>query len=170
MWALSRMVPNFVSASVGRAMPQIEGWAFFFPRRPVLYPAPIQFKDLAQDDATALIDFYDSLQGISELIEQWLRGEAVQDVNHWNVLMQTVEKSLGFGNAAVKRFCPDQPSSPIVPAAGSLKDALARESDHVRKALAGHLERAATAAATAQARSDQAAAVMLRRRLPPQTP
>ena len=87
VWVISRLVPNFSAASIGRAMPQIEGWESFRPYRPALYPTAPQFRDLAQDDASALIDFYDSLLGISETIEQWISTNASQGVNEWNVLM-----------------------------------------------------------------------------------
>jgi len=113
---LGRLVPNFTMASVGKPMAQVETWEAFRPGRPVLYPSAAQFRDLSEADATSLINFYDSVHGIAETINTWIETKTPQDVNSWNVLMQTVDNSLKVGEIAVQRFCPERWLSPIAPA------------------------------------------------------
>ena len=138
---LGRLVPNFTMASVGKPMAQVETWEAFRPGRPVLYPSAAQFRDLSEADATSLINFYDSVHGIAETINTWIETKTPQDVNSWNVLMQTVDNSLKVGEIAVQRFCPERWLSPIAPASGTLIQNIERTNPMVQKALAAHLSR-----------------------------
>lgn len=138
---LGRLVPNFTMASVGKPMPQVETWESFRPARPVLYPAAVQFRDLSEADATSLINFYDSVHGIAEMIDSWVEIKTPQDVNSWNVLMQTVQNSLNIGKIAVQRFCPEGQLSPIAPASGTLIQGIVRADSMVQMALTAHLSR-----------------------------
>jgi hypothetical protein len=141
VWVIGRLVPNFSAASSGKTMPQVEAWEVFRPRKPVLYPAAAQFKDLSEADATALIDFYDSVHGVAETIEAWIASKTPQDVNSWNVLMQSARNSLRLGEIAVRRFCPDRELSPLLPASGTLLENIARTNGMTQRALEIHLER-----------------------------
>ena len=141
VWVLGRLVPNFSMASISKPMPQTEPWETFRPRRPVLYPAAPQFKDLSEADATALIDFYDAVHGVAETIDQWIETKTPQEVNTWNVLMQSVRDSLRLGAIAVERFCLDRELSPLLPASGTLLQNIARTSEAVQRALDAHLVR-----------------------------
>ena len=138
-------------ASVGKAMPQVESWETFRPRRPVLYPLAAQFKDLSEGDATALIDFYDSVHGIGETLESWIETKTPQEVNAWNVLMQAVRDSLRLGEIAVERFCPDRQLSPLLPASGKLMQNIERSGSMVQSALDAHMARHEAKAATPKA-------------------
>jgi hypothetical protein len=100
---LGRLVPNFTMASVGKPMPQVETWESFRPGRPILYPTAVQLRDLSEADATSLINFYDSIYGIAEMIGTLIETKTPQEVNSWNVLMQTVHNSLNLGEIAVRR-------------------------------------------------------------------
>lgn len=141
IWVLGRLVPKVTTASVDKPMPQVETWETFRPRRPVLYPAAPQFKDLSEADATALIDFYDSVQGIAETIETYIEMKTPQEVNAWNGLMQAVRDSLRLGEIAVRRFCPDRQLSPLLPASGTLMQNIERSGSMVQSALDAHLAR-----------------------------
>ena len=143
IWVIGRCVPNFAMASTGQPMPRVEAWPNFRPRRPVLYPVAPQFKDLSEEDAIALIDFYDAVQGVGETVEEWGVANTPQDVNAWNVLMQEVRASLRLGLVAVERFCPERQLSPILPASGALRENIERASTNVQVALDAHLARAA---------------------------
>ena len=138
---LGRLVPNFSMASVGKPMPQVETWESFRPRRPVLYPTAVQFRDLSEADATSLINFYDSVHGVAEMIDTWIETNTPQEVNSWNVLMQTVHDSLNLGEIAVRRFCPERQLSPIMPASGTLIQNIERTGSMVQTALTAHLSR-----------------------------
>ena len=123
-------------------MPQVETWETFRPRRPVLYPAAPQFKNLSESDATAQIDFYDSVQGIAETVETCIETKTSQEVNAWNGLMQAVRDSLRLGEIAVRCFCPDRQLSPLLPASGTLIQNIERSrSMMVQSALDAHLAR-----------------------------
>jgi hypothetical protein len=141
IWVLGRLVPNFTMASVGKPMPQVETWETFRPRRPVLYPVAAQFKDLSEGDATALIDFYDSVHGIAETIEFWIETKTPQEVAAWNALMQAVRDSLRLGEVAVRRFCPDRQLGPLLPASGTLIQNIERSASMVQAVLDAHLAR-----------------------------
>jgi len=121
IWVQGRLVPNFSMAA--------------------------QFKDLSESDATALIDFYDSVHGIAETIEAWIETKTPQEVNAWNVLMQAVRDSLRLGEIAVRRFCPDRQLSPLLPASGTLMQNIERSDSMVQTALTAHLARHETKAA-----------------------
>ena len=138
---LERLVPNFSMASVGKPMPQVETWESFRPGRPVLYPTAVQFRDLSEADATSLINFYDSVHGIAEMIDTWIETKTPQEVNSWNVLMQTVHNSLNVGEIAVRRLCPERQLSPIMPASGTLIQNIERTCSMVQTALTAHLSR-----------------------------
>lgn len=139
--SLGRLIPNFTMASVGKPMPRVETWETFKPQRPVLYPTAPQFRDLSETDATSLINFYDSVHGIAELVDRWIEAKTPQEVNSWNVLMQTVQNSLSLGEIAVRRFCPDRQLSPIMPASGTLIQNIERTGSIMRETLAAHLSR-----------------------------
>jgi hypothetical protein len=50
-----------------------------------------EFRNLSPPDATSLIAFYDSVQGINDMVNGWINSQPTTDVNAWNVLMQTVQ-------------------------------------------------------------------------------
>jgi hypothetical protein len=138
---MGRLVPNFIAASVGRAMPQVETWEVFRPARPVLYPTAVQFRDLSEADAAALINFYDSVHGIAETIDKWIETTQQQEVNAWHFLMQSVQNSLSIGAIAVTQFCPDRQLSPIAPASGTLLQNIERTASSMQRALDAHMAR-----------------------------
>jgi hypothetical protein len=65
---LDRAIANFICASVGNPQPT-DHWSTFKPWRPSLYPAAAEFRDLAGEDAALLVEFYDSLNEIDDLIK-----------------------------------------------------------------------------------------------------
>jgi hypothetical protein len=138
---MGRLVPNFSAAAFGRSMPQVETWESFRPARPVLYPTAIQFRDLSEADATALINFYDSVHGIAETIDKWIGTKQPQEVSAWNVLMQSVQNSLSIGAIAVTQFCPDRQLSPIAPASDTLLQNIEHTASLMRRALDAHMAR-----------------------------
>jgi len=138
---LGRLVPNFIMASVGKPMPQVETWEAFKPQQPILYPAAAQFRDLSAEDAISLINFYDSVHGISETLNKWIETMQPQEVNAWNGLMQTVQNNLSVGEIAVRRFCPDRQLSPIMPSSGTLIQNIERTASIMQQALDAHMSR-----------------------------
>jgi hypothetical protein len=137
---LGRLVANFITASVGKHPPgdQLES---FRPWQSVLYPTAAQFRDLSAADATSLIEFYDSLQEITEVINSWTESATPLDVNAFNYLMQKVQNSLDIGRNAVQRFCPERQYSAIMPSGGTLIDRLQLAVSSAQLALTAHLAR-----------------------------
>lgn len=138
--ALDRAMANFVSSSCDKALPG-DHHSTFKPRRPALYPSAAEFRDLDGADAALLVEFYDSLNRIEDLLRSWEAAETPWDTNHWNVLMQTVEHSVRAGVAAADRFCPGRAYNPTVPAAGTLADRAATSCENMKTALGAHIAR-----------------------------
>lgn len=135
-----RAIVNFVSASVGHPQPT-DHWTTFRPWKPTLYPATASFRDLASEDAALLVEFYDSLNEIDDLIKGWRDSETVWDVNVWNYLMQKVQHSVSLGVQAAKRFCPSRQYNATMPATGTLIDQATRSVASMRSALTAHIDR-----------------------------
>jgi hypothetical protein len=137
---LGRVVPNFICTSTGQVPPG-DSWASLKPWRPALYPDAPKFQELPAADATSLIDFYDSLQENSDILDSWVDSQPTNDVNAWNVLMHKVRNNLSIGEKAIRRFCPDRPYSATMPAVGTLLHRAEREISSAQAALAAHLAR-----------------------------
>jgi hypothetical protein len=71
-------------------------------------------------DASLLVEFYDSLQGIDDVIDSYVGRWPTTDVNAWSGLMRQVLSSLNIGEKAISRFCPDTPFIATSPVSGTL--------------------------------------------------
>ncbi len=138
---LDRAIANFIVASTGNQPLPGDTWASLKPAQPVQYPNAPEFQSLLPADAVLLIEFYDSMQEVTDTIHSWIDGQIPPDVNAWNVLMQMTQNNLRIGQKAVKRFCPDKQYSAISPAGGSLLDQSMRAVSSADKALQAHLVR-----------------------------
>ena len=137
---LGRAVANFICTSTGQPAPG-DTWASLRPVQPVLYPNATEFRNLSPPDATSLIAFYDSLQGITDMVNGWVNSQPTTDVNAWNVLMQTVQHNLALGRRAVQRFCAEKLYDELVPVAGTLLQRSEHAISSAKSALAAHLKR-----------------------------
>ena len=153
--ALDRTIANFLCASTGQNQPN-DHWTTFRPRKPTLYPNAVQVRDLDTADSALLAEFYSGLQEIDEMIDAWRATEETWTMNHWNVLMQKIERSVASGLAAADRFCPGRQYDATVPAAGSLAHRASVSRTNMRRTLEAHIERqnalnrAAAASSTAR--------------------
>jgi len=138
---LRRTVANFVTASVGKHTLSGDSWASLKPSRPVLYPSAAAFRNLSAEDATLLINFYDSLQEITDIVNSLVDNQTVADFNVWNVLMQKVQHNLNVGRRAVQTFCPERQYDATIPAAGTLFQESERAISEAQVALGAHLSR-----------------------------
>jgi hypothetical protein len=100
-----RAIVNFICASAGNP-PPTDHWTTFRPWKPNLYPGTAEFRELANEDAALLVEFYDSPNEIDDLVRGWRESETVWDVNVWNYLMQKVHHSVSAGVLAAECFCP----------------------------------------------------------------
>ena len=142
VYILARAVPNFVATSVGRAPIPTDTWSSLKPSQPHLYPDAPEFRNLNPLDATALIEFYDSLHEITEIIDAWTDNrQSNADINAWNFLMQKVQSGLRLAQKAVQRFCPERPYDVTMPASGTLLYQIQRSISITDDALRAHLAR-----------------------------
>jgi hypothetical protein len=135
-----RTIANFICASAGHPQPT-DHWTTFKPWKPSLYPGTAEFRDIASEDATLLVEFYDSLNEIDDLIKGWRESETVWDVNVWNYLMQKAQHSVSVGILAADRFCPSRQYNSTMPAAGNLAERATISTTTMRSALAAHIDR-----------------------------
>ena len=138
--ALDRAVVNFGCSSAGQPLPP-ESRTVFRPRTPVLYPSAPEFRELEPSDASLLVEFYDGLNGVADLVAQFSTTEEVWDMNTWNVLMQSIQKTVEKGLAAVERFCPTRLYSQTVPVAGTFQVRAAHSLKSMRQTLDAHIAR-----------------------------
>jgi hypothetical protein len=138
---LDRAIANFVTASVGKNPLPGDSWASLRPWKPVLYPNASEFRDLRAEDAVLLVNFYDSLQEIADIVESWVSHQSLEDFNAWNFLMQKVQHSLSVGQKAVGQFCPNVVYDATMPAAGTLLNRSERSISNSKMALSAHLAR-----------------------------
>jgi hypothetical protein len=137
---LDRITANFICASTKQPLPG-DSWASLKPSRPVLYPDAPQFRELPAADATLLVAFYDSLQGITDTLDSYLDRWPATDVNAWNGLMHQVRNSLGLGERAINVFCADSPFNEASPASGTMLNQCQRAMTGAQSALKAHLAR-----------------------------
>jgi hypothetical protein len=135
-----RAIVNFICASAGNP-PPTDHWTTFRPWKPNLYPGTAEFRELANEDAALLVEFYDSLNEIDDLVRGWRESETVWDVNVWNYLMQKVHHSVSAGVLAAERFCPSRQFNVTMPAAGTLVERATISTASMRSALAAHIDR-----------------------------
>jgi hypothetical protein len=137
---MDRATVNFICASTKTALPG-DSWVSLKPLRPILYPNVPQFHKLPPADATLLVAFYDSLQGIADTLDGYIDQWPTTDVNAWNGLMHQARTSLELGERAVKVFCPDKPFNDAGPASGTMLDQYQRAMAGAEKAFNAHLAR-----------------------------
>jgi hypothetical protein len=138
--ALDRITANFICASTEQPLPG-DGWASLKPLRPVLYPDASQFRELPAADATLLVAFYDSLQGVTDTLDDYIARWPTTDVNAWNGLMHQARNSLALGEKAIRVFCAEKPFNEAAPASGTMLNQYQRVTSAMKKALDAHIAR-----------------------------
>jgi hypothetical protein len=99
-----RAIPNFICASTESDIKPNDRKEDFIPHWPSLYPNAPQFSDLAADDATALIAFYDSLHSLADFVTDWWEREGQLPVNIFNGILHQADTSLRLALICVARF------------------------------------------------------------------
>jgi hypothetical protein len=106
-----RAIANFVCASAEHSIKPNDRREDFIPHWPALYPNAPQCRDLAADDAAALIAFYDSLHALADFVNDWWEREGQLPVNIFNYILHCADKSLRLGlicvaQLEVEKVCP----------------------------------------------------------------
>ena len=101
---LDRSITNFICASVESKQRPNDHWTTFKPSKPSLYPSATEFRDLSSQDCALLVEFYDSINQIEDVVNRLHESEIEWDVNAWNVLMQGACHSVYLGVRAAERL------------------------------------------------------------------
>lgn len=143
---LDRVIPNYSQTSHAKGPCGGDTWASLKPYRPDHYPTSPLLQDLDASDSELLAEFYSSVQGIGDTLDQWrATDQPLDNYNCWNVLMQQVQHSLRIGQAAIQRYCPDRPYDAILPASGTLLSRSRRSLSIADAALKNFMDRCAAA-------------------------
>lgn len=100
----SRAVANFVSHSADTKVKPTDLKQDFIPHWPSLYPTSPQVQDLSDDDATALIAYYDSLHSLNDEVNDWWGREGQLPVNLFNVFLHKASKCLRLALICIDKF------------------------------------------------------------------
>lgn len=103
-YILDRTVANFICESSVNGVKTNDLQSDFRPYLPTLYPSAPQVRDLAGEKAIALIRYYDSLNELTNLIDDWWEREGQLAVNIFNSLMHAAEKSIRLGMICIGEF------------------------------------------------------------------
>lgn len=116
----------------------------FLPMHPVLYPAAPAFGELPPEDASSLIDFYDSLNALEHGVQNWWEREGQLPANVFNSFLHDAGRSLRLALICLERFEIDKNFPPPYESWGTLSSRLERTLDSAEQTIAAHLKRAET--------------------------
>ncbi|KLU22168.1 hypothetical protein EOS_31955 [Caballeronia mineralivorans PML1(12)] len=137
----SRAIPNFICVSAENGIKPNDLQEDFLPEMPVLYPNAPQFRDLSGDDATALINFYDSLHALDSFVDGWWEREGQLPVNIFNQVLHLSEKSLTLGLVCIERFSLETLYPPQYESWGTLTSRIERSLSFAKEAREHHIAR-----------------------------
>jgi hypothetical protein len=144
-----RAIPNFGCASANSEVKPNDLKEDFIPYSPVLYPNAPQFRDLAGDEAAALIAFYDSLRPLTEFVNDWWQREGQSPVNIFLLLMNHAGQSLKLALVCIEKFDLEKSFPPQYESWGTLTSRIERSIAMEADTLKHHMARAEATAATA---------------------
>ena len=114
----------------------------FRPYQPTLYPNAPQVRDLPGEKAVALIRFYDSLNEIEKLVDDWWEREGQLAVNIFNGVLHAAEKSLRLGLVCLKEFDLESRFPLPYESWGTFTSRIERSLDSAAQTRQNHIERA----------------------------
>jgi len=76
----------------------------FIPHWPKLYPNAPQFRDLVEEDAAALVAYYDSLHALNDDVNDWWGREGQLPVNLFNTFLHRASKCLRLALICIEKF------------------------------------------------------------------
>lgn len=100
----SRAIANFVSYSVDAKIKPTDLKQDFIPHWPQLYPNAPQVRDLVQEDAAALIAYYDSLHALNDDVNDWWGREGQLPMNLFNTFLHRASNSLRLALICIEKF------------------------------------------------------------------
>jgi hypothetical protein len=136
-----RAIANFVCASAENSIKPNDRREDFIPYWPTLYPNAPQCRDLAADDAAALITFYDSLHSLADFVNDWWEREGQLPVNIFNAILHHADKSLELGLICVAKFEVEKLCPPPCEAWGTISSRIERSRAFAAEARKHHIAR-----------------------------
>jgi hypothetical protein len=147
LYISERARANFICASSENGAKPNDRKEDFFPYRPSLYPNAPQIRDLPAEDAAALSAYYDSLNSLSDHVNDWWGREDQLPVNIFNSFLHDAGKSLTLAKVCIDRFELDRRYPPKHEAIGTLSARIARSFAATADAMKHHIARAEAKAA-----------------------
>jgi hypothetical protein len=99
-----RALANFVSYSANIKTKPTDMKQDFIPHWPKLYPNAPQVQDLAEEDAAALIAYYDSLHALNDDVNDWWGREGQLPVNLFSTFLHRASKCLRLALTCIDKF------------------------------------------------------------------
>lgn len=141
-YILDRTLANFICESTVNGAKTNDLQADFRPYLPSLYPSAPQVRELSGEKAIVLIRYYDSLNELSNLVDDWWEREGQLAINIFNVLMHSAEKSLRLGLVCISEFDLEARFPPPYESWGTLTSRIERSLDSVTRSRQHHIDRA----------------------------
>ncbi len=136
-----RACANFICASAENSVKPNDRKEDLIPHWPVLYPNAPQCQDLAAEDSTALVAYYDSLQALADSVNEWWQREGQLPVNLYNVFLHLADKSLELGLICIARFEVEKLCPPPYEAWGTISSRIERSRASAANARKHHIAR-----------------------------
>lgn len=99
-----RALANFTCESAMNGLKPNDLQIDFKPYLPTLYPSAPQVRDLPGESAIALIRYYDSLNELEKLVEEWWERKGQLAINIFNGILHSAEKCLRLGLVCIREF------------------------------------------------------------------
>ena len=136
-----RAPANFVSHSADTKVKPTDLKQDFIPHWPRLYPNAPQVRDLAQEDAAALIAYYDSLHSLNDDVNDWWGREGQLPVNLFNAFLHRASKCLTLALICIEKFELETLIPPPYESWGTISFRINQALESEEQARAGHLAR-----------------------------
>jgi len=99
-----RAIANFVSHSADSSIKPTDLKQDFIPHWPKLYPNSPSVRDLAEEDAAALISYYDSLHALDDDVNDWWGREGQLPVDLFNTFLHRASRCLRLALICIEKF------------------------------------------------------------------
>ena len=136
-----RALANFVSHSADTKTKPTDLKQDFIPHWPKLYPNAPQVRDLAGEDAAALIAYYDSLHALNDDVNDWWGREGQFPVNLFNTFLHRASKCLRLALICIDKFELERLIPPPYESWGTISFRINQALKSEEQARDAHLER-----------------------------
>ena len=136
-----RAIANFICHSADNGIKPNDQKKDFLPYWPNLYPNAPQVRELNEQDAAALIAYYDSLHSLNDHVEDWWEREGQLPVNLFNSFLHDASKSLKIALTCIDKFGLEELFPPPYEAWGTLSARISQSLKSEDEARKHHLAR-----------------------------